>query len=406
MIKTPSVRRCVWLSIAAGLVILLFTYQVEDRATGTFHIRPATRIELRAPVSGFLQSVYFDEGQQVSLDSVVGRLEIPDLTSKLAQKHAEITEAQAKLRLLEAGARKEELAEVRNRVKRAREWRDLARSDLDRKRKALQADLEKLAKEIAKASRETEYQSAYVQRAKLLLDKQALASEKYIEAEKQLQINQLTLEQAQAERKSRLEQGTLEDEKELAKREKELGDLESALVLLEAGTRPEEIDAQRAHLGRLQEESRYLETLNSKLDLRSVIGGVIITPFLREKIGQYFREGDLICEIQDTKDLEAEIPLEEQQVADVLPGQLVILKIRALPFESFEGKVHRIAPAAAKNEKNETQATLTVGCRLDNATADVRPGMTGYARIYTTPRSVGAVVLHRVLRYLRTEFWW
>jgi len=406
MIKTRPVRRSVWLCIVAGVPIFLFTWHIEDRATGTFHIRPASRAELRAPVSGFLQSVYCDEGQPVTLNSIVGRIEIPDLTSKLAQKRSEMNEAQAKLRLLEAGSRKEEILEGRNKVTRAKEWRDLAKIDLERKRKVLHADLDKLAKEIAKASRETEYQSAFLQRAKGLLEKQALASEKYIEAEKQLQINQLVLDQALAQRKARLEQGTLEDENELAKREKDLCDAQSILVLLEAGTRPEEIEAQRAHLARLQEESRYLETMQTKLDLRAAVSGVIITPFLREKVGQYFKEGDLICEIQNLDELEAEIPLEEQEVAAVQPGQLVVLKVRALPFDTFEGKVDRIAPAAVKNEKNENQATLTIGCRIENATAEVRPGMTGYARIYTTPRSIGAVVIHRVLRYLRTEFWW
>jgi hypothetical protein len=32
--------------------------------------------------------------------------------------------------------------------------------------------------------------------------------------------------------------------------------------------------------------------------------------------------------------------------------------------------------------------------------------MSGHARIYTGPRSVGAIALDRVLRYIRTEFWW
>jgi hypothetical protein len=32
--------------------------------------------------------------------------------------------------------------------------------------------------------------------------------------------------------------------------------------------------------------------------------------------------------------------------------------------------------------------------------------MTGYARIYTARCSLGEYTITRILRYLRTEFWW
>ena len=42
--------------------------------------------------------------------------------------------------------------------------------------------------------------------------------------------------------------------------------------------------------------------------------------------------------------------------------------------------------------------------RLKEIAAEV--GTTGYARIICGRRPVGAIVLDRSLRYLRTEFWW
>ena len=32
--------------------------------------------------------------------------------------------------------------------------------------------------------------------------------------------------------------------------------------------------------------------------------------------------------------------------------------------------------------------------------------MTGYARVDTGRRPIGAILLHHVLRFVRTEFWW
>ena len=39
--------------------------------------------------------------------------------------------------------------------------------------------------------------------------------------------------------------------------------------------------------------------------------GVIVTPRLREKMGQYLKEGDLICEIEDPDSMELEVPLDD-----------------------------------------------------------------------------------------------
>ena len=86
-------------------------------------------------MAGFLREVYCDEGDRVSPGAPVARLEVPDLASRLAQKRAEVREAQARLRLLEVGPRPEEVVEQRRRVERARAWHDLARQDLTRLRR-------------------------------------------------------------------------------------------------------------------------------------------------------------------------------------------------------------------------------------------------------------------------------
>ncbi|MDQ8033742.1 MAG: hypothetical protein REJ50_17150, partial [Bordetella sp.] len=58
-----------------------------------------------APVAGFLKYVAVDEGDKVTYGSLLARMEIPDLESRLAQKKAETCEVEAKVRLLlKAGA--------------------------------------------------------------------------------------------------------------------------------------------------------------------------------------------------------------------------------------------------------------------------------------------------------------
>ena len=108
-------RTAAWAAIIGGACLL----PLPDRTSGTFQVRPVHRVELRAPVTGFLKMVAFDEGDQVSAGALVARFEIPDLASQIARKTAEIRESEADLRRLEAGSRPEELAEQREKITRA-----------------------------------------------------------------------------------------------------------------------------------------------------------------------------------------------------------------------------------------------------------------------------------------------
>ncbi len=406
MFRVRRKRVLVWGSILAGVPALLFLVHIEDKATGQFRIRPTTRAEVRAPVSGFLQVVYLDEGARVSPGMQVGRMDIPDLDSKLAQKRAELAEARAKLKLLKIGPRPEEIAEQRERVRRSKSWRDLARQDLDRKDRALSEELTRLHEQATQKRAELVSARENLQRGRRLREQRALSGEEFEKLEKECHVTQAQLEQALAQKRERVTVGTLEAEAELARRQKDLADAQAALNLLEAGTRPEEIEAEEARLRRLEEERRYLEGQRGKLRLASPVPGLITTPHLREKVGQFFKEGDLICEVEEPCTLEAEIAVEEQDVARVELGQAVEMKARALPFETFHGRVERVAPVAAKAEKTDVQSAVTVGCRLQGGDAALRPGMTGHARIYCGRRPVGEILGRSILRFLRTEFWW
>jgi multidrug efflux pump subunit AcrA (membrane-fusion protein) len=406
MLRMRRRRTAVWCGLLLGAPAMLYFGEMEDRASGQFRIRPAVRAEVRAPVSGFLRVVHAEEGQRVSPHGPIAVMEIPDLTSKLAQKRAELAEVKAKLRLLEVGTRPEEVAEQKQRVDRARHWRDLAEEDLRRKRKGHEEELARLEKQAGQFRAELAHARQSVAQAARLLQRKALAAEQYREAEKQVQVLQAQLDAVLAQKGERVAVGTLEAEGEMAKRQKDLADAQATLNILEAGTRPEEIEAERMKLERLQEERRYLETQQAKLRVVSPVGGLVTTPHLNEKVGQFFKEGELICEVEEPVVLEAEIQLEEQDVARVEPGQKVELKARALLFDTFEAKVERIAPIAVKGEKTDVQSTVTVTCRLADAAGALRPGMTGHARIFCGRRPVGEVLGRNILRFLRTEFWW
>jgi multidrug efflux pump subunit AcrA (membrane-fusion protein) len=395
-------RLTAWLAVMVAVIAALCLVKIDDRVSGQFRVRPAVRAELRAAVSGFVKAVRVDEGDRVSAGSVVAVLEIPDLASRIAEKQAEIHEAQAQLRLLEIGARPEQLAEQRERVVRATRWRDLGQQDLDRMRSALADELASLETKITACRAEFDVAQTSYQRAALLARRKTISAEEVQQKHGNFQVIQARLEQAESERRARQTRGTLEAEAELASRQHQLKDAESALKLLEAGSRPERIEAQPAQLTRLNEEANYLEQLRERLTICSRVAGIVVTPRLKEKIGQYVHEGDILGVVEEPTGADVEISLAEQDVARIQVGHTVTLKVRALPFETFQSKVERIAPAA---DQGEVQSTVVVYCGSGNLADDLRPGMTGYARVTTGRRPIGEVIIAHVLRYVRTEFW-
>lgn len=403
MLRERHKRTVAWLVLLAGAAAVLALVEVEDRASGTFQIRPITRAEVRAPVAGFLHAVHVQEGERVSPGAPVAELRIPDLSSRMVRVQAEIEEAEAALRLLEAGARPEEIAEQRGEVDRARAWRDLAVRELDQARIAFQEDLTRLGEQVAQYQAEREYADKARDRAESLLAKNAISTEDYLETTRNYRVAQAQLDQAEAERRAHQARGVLYAETELSYREKQVAEAESALRLLEAGSRPEKIQAARAYLARLQEGLRYWQEVQERLRVCCPGPGLVTTPRVREAVGRYLEEGDLICEIEEPAVLEAEIALGEQKVSRVEPGQVVELRARALPFRTFRAHVERIAPRAVEGE---VRSTVTVYCSLKNPDSQLRPGMTGYARVYCGPRPLGEILLDRLLRHIRTEFWW
>lgn len=414
MIATRRKRTFFWFLSLGGLAAGLCLVEMDDRAGGSFRLRPVSRAELRAPVAGFLKEIYCEEGDRVSPGELVARLEVPDLESRRTQKQAEVREVQSRLRLLEIGSRPEEVAEQRQRVERSKTWRDLARQDLASSRQGFNEDLNWLEKHGAARRAELEAAQDAYNRSKALRARGAASVEECVDAEKKQQVCEARLEQAQAERRARRARGTLDAEAELARREKELADAQGVLTLLEAGVRPEEVEAERARLSRLREELRHLEEQQRKQAVTTPVTGLVTTTRLKEKVGQFLHEGEMIGVVEETGILVAEIVVAEQDISRVRVGQPVELKARGLPFETLKTQVDRIAPAAGQGE---VQSTVTIYCPLsshpDHPVAgvrhnrpDLRPEMTGYARVCTGRQPIGQILLERALRFLRTEFWW
>ncbi|MGD1147477.1 MAG: efflux RND transporter periplasmic adaptor subunit [Thermoanaerobaculaceae bacterium] len=117
---------------AAALLLLGCNASVQRNAIHASGHIEATEVRVAAKVGGRLVELPFWEGDAVSAGAVVARLDTIDAEHDLARARADLDNADARLRLLLAGTRKEDIA--RSEAELARAEADLAGAALDLRR--------------------------------------------------------------------------------------------------------------------------------------------------------------------------------------------------------------------------------------------------------------------------------
>ncbi len=334
-------RRVKTLVALAVLGALLAVVRIDLTASGELKILPA-RNDVRAQVEGVIERVYVGEGARVAAGDTIARLAARDDEAQLRMVEADLGAKHARLQMLRAGPRRKEI------------------------------EVAQLA--VDKAEEHLPYAVAELERVRALASMQA--------------VTHADLEQAQ---------------ERVAVLTKERDEARARLDLLRAGTRPESLVALGQEIVSAQAQQRRLEERLARLVVTAPHAGVITTPKLKERIGEYVKPGDLIAQLYAIDTVTAEIAVPEREIGDVRVGQRGVLRLRAYPERAFEGRVTAIAPAAEQD--NFGGRTVRVTIDIPNDSGPVKPEMSGYARIYSGKRPALDVLTRRVRRFLRVEFW-
>lgn len=332
------------LLLLGGLGAALYFWRMELKVSGEFTIRPIRNADTRAEVEGIIAEIPHDEGEVVAKGAVIARLADRDVRAELRQVAAELEEKAARLRMLKAGPRAEEV--------------ELAKTL------------------VAKAEERIKYARVLLEMHQALVEERLISKAEFEETKESVSV-----------------------------RGKELQEANDRLKVLLAGSRPEEIEALDAEIHRLNAQQRYLQEQLNLLTVTSPVAGVITTRKLKEKLGQLVKKGDLVAEVHELNTVTAEIAISEKDISEVRLGQPVILKARAHPQISFSGVVTAIAPIATPPEDWRQPRTVLVITQLDNSSLLLRPAMSGRAKIYCGQQRAFDLLLRRLTRYLRVEFW-
>jgi putative peptide zinc metalloprotease protein len=336
-----SRRASLW-TLAASLLLLSFVARLPLRVGGEFRLLPDRNADIQAPMEGMIAAVYADEGDVVHAGDTIARLSDTDHRARLSAMNAQLAESQARLRLMRSGPRREEISLAELNIARAEDRLRYAKNEADR--------------------------------AKTLAARDFASPAELQRAEEQATLATRDLEQERAR-----------------------------LVVLRSGSRPDSIAAMEQEVARVvAERDRVLGEIG-RLALIAPHDGMITTPRLHQRVGQFVRPGDLIAEVHAVDRLTAEIRISERDLGEVRIGSPVALRSRVYPDRTFEGTVTRIAAAVADTQP-QPEHDVRVEVDLVND-GSLRPGMTGFARVSSGSRPAIDVITRRFRRFIRVEFW-
>ncbi len=144
---------------------------------------------------------------------------------------------------------------------------------------------------------------------------------------------------------------------------------------------------------RLLAEKSEAEWKLQNLTLRSPFAGVIATPRIEQRVGDYLKEGAPFALVVDRSVMRARVLVSDWELEDVKVGERADLKVNSIPFRTYAGTVRAIMPAASslrpvgapvKLERKGQEITnfFEVTLEFPNPDGALKEGMTGTAKIY------------------------
>jgi putative peptide zinc metalloprotease protein len=143
--------------------------------------------------------------------------------------------------------------------------------------------------------------------------------------------------------------------------------------------------------------SRSVSEQVAALHVASPISGVVATPRLRDRLGSFVQEGEVLADVDDARTLKALIFVPEFQVHQILTGAPASLKLES-SFQPIRGHVSSVAPASSliapglvEEEKYKGIAPpsyYVATVIVFNTGGMLRSGMSGDAKIQVRRQSI------------------
>jgi putative peptide zinc metalloprotease protein len=201
--------------------------------------------------------------------------------------------------------------------------------------------------------------------------------------------------------------------------EGETAQAQSDLRTAEANARAAQfryLDIGHAQAERASQSGRYRSEFeqSAALQVVSPISGVVVTPHVQNLAGSFVAEGAELVEVDDIETLAARIYVPEFQIRRIAPGSRVSLKMEAL-LQPLRGTVSSLTPASTEMGAGLAQEERYKGIAppsyyaatvlLSNSDSDLRPGMSGEAKIQVGWHSIAGFMWENVREFVQRKVW-
>ena len=174
---------------------------------------------------------------------------------------------------------------------------------------------------------------------------------------------------------------TLEDSELLIEQQKwknELEKLETGYIQALSNKDRIELGVMQSRKRQAQAELDLVSRKISRVELRSPFDGVIVSGDLSQSLGAPVEMGHLLFEIASLDDFRLMLEIEEDDVFAIETGQKGLLRISALPKQTYETTLVSAVPVAITSDR---KTVFRMEATLEESDLELRPGMRGYARI-------------------------
>lgn len=312
------------LAILLVVVVLIFSgvaYKLSSRqstgitATGTVEI---TRVDITPRLSGYIKDLKLDTGDKIQSKITLFEIDRQDLSAQILSDQANLAKSEALLADIIKGARPQEREEAASNMASAESVFVKARNDYNRLLELfIGGAISQQQLDMARSNFEVAKNSFAVARARL--------------------------------------------------------------DLVEEGTRPDQIEAQKKTVEQLSAVLTANKTILADTKISSPISGIVLSKNFEN--GEYVNAGSSVLTVANLEDCWIKIYISSNQLGLIQLGQAAKIKVDSFPDKIFVGKIKEISsnaeftPRQSITERERANLVFAVKVKVDNEKLLLKPGM-------------------------------
>jgi multidrug efflux pump subunit AcrA (membrane-fusion protein) len=189
---------------------------------------------------------------------------------------------------------------------------------------------------------------------------------------------------------------------ELRRRESELRQHESAYRAAQARADRAQMVTFQAKAAEAQALLSLVETQLQRARIEAPFDGIVIKGDLSQNLGAPVQRGEVLMVLAPNDSFRLILEVDEADIAAVRPGQRGQLALAAQPDRTLGFETRRVVPVASTGDGRNF---FEVEAALEQGIPQLRPGLSGVAKVDAGWRPIGWLLAHRAIDWLRLAWW-